>query len=118
MLSLIAIDENIFKFKITALRIVRVARLLKLVKSSKGLKNLLKALWLSLKSIVSVATIMFLVFFSFAVAGMQIFGNMDVTVTSTMNGDANFQTFYLAITTLFRCTTGESWNLIMHDCYY
>jgi len=117
VLSLIAIDEDIFKFKITALRIVRVARLLKLVKSSKGLKNLLKALWLSLKSIVSVATILFIVFFSFAVAGMQIFGNMDVTVTSTMNGDANFQTFYLALTTLFRCTTGESWNLIMHDCY-
>ncbi len=90
VLSLIAIDEDIFKFKITALRIVRVARLLKLVKSSKGLKNLLKALWLSLKSIVSVATILFLVFFSFSVAGMQIFGGMDVTVTSTMNGDANF----------------------------
>ena len=35
-----------------------------------------------------------------------------------MNGDANFQTFYLAISTLFRCATGETWNIIMHDCYY
>lgn len=79
VLSLIAIDEDIFKFKITALRIIRVARLLKLVKSSKGLKNLLKALWLSLKNIVNVAMILFLVFFTFSVAGMDLFGLIDVT---------------------------------------
>lgn len=115
LLSIIAIDEDIFQFKVTALRIIRVARLLRMVKSSKGLKNLLKALWLSLKNIVNVGMILFLIFFTFSVAGMDLFG--EVKHGDYINGDANFSTFYLAITTLFRCATGENWNGVMHDCY-
>lgn len=115
ILSIIAIDEDIFQFKVTAIRIIRVARLLRMVKSSKGLKNLLKALWLSLKSIVNVGMILFLIFFTFSVAGMDLFG--DIKSGNFINGDANFSTFYLAIITLFRCATGEDWNGVMHDCY-
>lgn len=76
VLSFIAINEDIFQFKVTALRIIRVARLLRMVKSSKGLKNLLKALWLSLKNIVNVGMILFLIFFTFSVAGMDLFGEI------------------------------------------
>ena len=92
LLSIIAIDENLFSFKVTALRIIRVARLLRMVKSSKGLKNLLKALWLSLKNIVNVAMILFLIFFTFSVAGMDLFGKIEEG--EFINGDANFSTFY------------------------
>lgn len=115
LLSIIAIDDSIFQFKVTALRIIRVARLLRMVKSSKGLKNLLKALWLSLKNIVNVGMILFLIFFTFSVAGMDLFG--DIHEGNFINGDANFSTFYISITTLFRCATGEDWNGVMHDCY-
>lgn len=115
ILSIIAIDEDIFQFKVTAFRIIRVARLLRMVKSSKGLKNLLKALWLSLKNIVNVGLILFLIFFTFSVAGMDLFG--EINDGEFINGDANFSTFYLAIITLFRCATGEDWNGVMHDCY-
>ena len=115
ILSILAIDEDIFSFKVTALRIIRVARLLRMVKSSKGLKNLLKALWLSLKNIVNVAMILFLIFFTFSVAGMDLFGKIEVG--EFINGDANFSTFYLSIITLFRCATGEDWNGVMHDTY-
>jgi Ion transport protein len=76
LLSIIAIDADLFQFKVTALRIIRVARLLRMVKSSKGLKNLLKALWLSLKNIVNVGMILFLIFFTFSVAGMDLFGQI------------------------------------------
>lgn len=115
ILSILAMDEDIFSFKVTALRIIRVARLLRMVKSSKGLKNLLKALWLSLKNIVNVAMILFLIFFTFSVAGMDLFGKIEEG--EFINGDANFSTFYLSIITLFRCATGEDWNGVMHDTY-
>ena len=32
-----------------------------------------------------------------------------------LNENANFCTFPAAFLTLFRCTTGEGWNSIMHD---
>jgi hypothetical protein len=115
LLSILAMDEDVFSFKVTAFRIIRVARLLKMVKSSKGLKNLLKALWLSLKNIVNVAMILFLIFFTFSVAGMDLFGKIEQGIF--INGDANFTTFYLSIITLFRCATGEDWNGVMHDTY-
>lgn len=86
-----------------------------MVKSSKGLKNLLKALWLSLKNIVNVGMILFLIFFAFSVAGMDLFG--EIEIGEFINGDANFSTFYLALITLFRCATGEDWNGIMHDTF-
>lgn len=30
----------------------------------------------------------------------------------------NFRTFYNSVSVLIRSSTGESWNLIMHDCAY
>jgi hypothetical protein len=71
-----AIDDGLFNFNITALRIIRVARLLRMVKTSKGLRSLLKTLWLSLPNIVNVAALLFLVLFTFSVAGMDLFGNV------------------------------------------
>jgi hypothetical protein len=115
ILSIIAMDENLFSFKVTALRIIRVARLLRMVKTSKGLKNLLKALWLSLKNIVNVAMILFLIFFAFSVAAMDLFGKIEQG--DFINGDANFSTFYISMITLFRCATGEDWNGVSHDTY-
>ena len=115
LLSIIASDDSIFPFKITALRIIRVARLLRMVKASKGLRNLLKALWLSLGNILNVGMILFLIFFTFSVAGMDLFGNL--TNATFVSDDANFTTFYMALITLFRFATGESWNGMMHDSY-
>jgi hypothetical protein len=45
---------------------------------------------------------------------MNLFGDMEYG--EYINENANFTTFYLAITTLWRCCTGESWNGLMHDC--
>ena len=86
-----------------------------MIKTSKGLKKLLKALWLSLHSIANIGMILYLIFFSFTVAGMDLFGN--ITSGSYFNHDGNFTTFYLGFMTLFRCSTGENWNGLMHDCY-
>ena len=64
--------------------------------------------------------------FTFAVAGMNLFGEMGKPTdykTNTnwpdyefINKHANFKSFFLAMTTLWRACTGESWNGLMHDC--
>lgn len=114
ILSLVSIYEGLFSFNVTALRIIRVARLLRMIKTSKGLRHLLKTLYMSLGNIMNVGLLMFLIFFTFAVAGMGLFGT--VKHKDFINENANFETFYMAIITLFRASTGESWNGIMHDC--
>lgn len=120
ILSILTSTETLFPFKINSIRIIRIARLLRMVKASKGLRNLLKALFLSVLSIVNVVEILSLVLFTFSVAGMDLFGEIVLPDANLrqLNADANFTTFYLSFTTLFRAATGESWNAIMHDCYY
>lgn len=115
ILSLIALDESLFSFKVNALRIIRVARLLRMIKASKGLRHLLKTLWLSMGNIANVGMLLFLVFFTFSVAGMDLFGNLAYGDYITDN--ANFDSFYISFVTLFRASTGENWNGIMHDHY-
>lgn len=116
ILSLIALDESLFSFKVNALRIIRVARLLRMIKASKGLRHLLKTLWLSMGNIANVGMLLFLTFFTFSVAAMDLFGNIQFGDYITDN--ANFNSFYITFITLFRCATGENWNGIMHDCYF
>jgi len=113
LLSLLSSYEGLFSFNVTALRIIRVARLLRMIKTSKGLRHLLKTLYMSLGNIVNVGLLMFLIFFTFAVAGMGLFGS--VPHGKFINKNTNFESFYLGVMTLFRASTGESWNGIMHD---
>ena len=60
VLSFITIDQSLFSFKVTALRIIRVARLLRMIKVSKGLRHLLKTLWLAVGNVINVALLLFL----------------------------------------------------------
>jgi len=46
--------------------------------------------------------------------GMSLFGK--VKHGDFLDDHANFELFPTAVVTLFRITTGESWNGIMHDC--
>ena len=75
VLSLVSLQggEN---FNLTALRIIRVARLLRMIKSSKELQQLLKTLYLAMNNIANVALLFMLIIFTFAVAGMTLFGDI------------------------------------------
>lgn len=57
---------------------------------------------------------MFLLILTYAVAGVILFGS--VKHGDALGRHANFQTAPVAMTVLFRITTGEDWNDIMHDC--
>jgi hypothetical protein len=117
IMSLIAIDETLLEnlnFNITALRIIRVSRLLRMVKTSKSLRQLLKTLYMSLGNILQTASLLCLILFTFTVAGMNLFSNIDHG--EFINKNANFGSFYLAFSTLWRACTGESWNGLMREC--
>uniref|UniRef100_A0A7S3DJI7 Calcium-channel protein CCH1 n=1 Tax=Palpitomonas bilix TaxID=652834 RepID=A0A7S3DJI7_9EUKA len=96
------------------LRVFRIARLLKLVRTLKGLRRLFETLLFSLPSIVNIGSLLMLLFFIYAVLGVNFFYN--VSFGDNLNRHANFEEFGTAFFTLFRMTTGENWNGIMHDC--
>lgn len=102
-------------FNVTALRIIRVSRLLRMVKTSEGLRTLLKTLFMSMGNIINTALLLGLVLFTFTVAGMSLFGTVQDD-GEFIDENVNFRGFYISIMTLWRASTGESWNGIMHSC--
>jgi hypothetical protein len=117
VLSIIAIDDRISEyFNVTVFRIIRVARLLRMVKASKSLQALLKTLYLAMQNIFNVGLLFALIIFTFAIAAMNLFGEIKEGELGFINSHANFLSFYQSMMTLFRASTGESWNGIMHDC--
>ena len=78
VLSLVSIDDSISAlFNMTVFRIIRVARLLRMVKASKSLQALLKTLYLALSNILNVGLLFALIIFTFAIAAMNLFGDIE-----------------------------------------
>lgn len=102
------------KIDVTILRVFRIARVFRIVKTSKGLRTLFKTLIISLPSLGNVGSLLLLLFFIYAVAGMSLFGG--ISYGEFVNENANFDSFGNAMLTLFRMSTGEDWNGIMHHC--
>jgi hypothetical protein len=115
VLVVMAFVGRIFDFGqfATLLRIIRVARVLRLVKRNDKVLTLFKTLLYSMPSLWNVGIILVLLYFIFAVIGMNLFNG--IKFQGFLNSDANFDTFGGSFMTLFRCSTGESYNGIMHD---
>ena len=58
---------------------------------------------------------MFLLLFIYAVLGVQMFHGVALNPDGLLTDDANFRSLPEALLTLFRASTGESWNGVMHD---
>lgn len=72
-----------------------------------------------MNNIANVALLFMLILFTFSVAGMYLFGSIEEGKDGTINReDVNFHTFYNSLSVLLRSSTGESWNMIMHDCLH
>jgi len=121
---------------IRVLRLFRVVRILRIFKTAKSLRAILMTIILSMPALYNVAMLLFLFIFIFACFCVSFFYSVSFTQlevalahpfpdtywysTTTNYGDfitrhANFETFGMAILTLVRCVTGESFNGIMHD---
>jgi hypothetical protein len=124
---------------VRVLRLFRVVRILRIFKTAKSLRAILMTIILSMPALYNVAMLLFLFIFIFACFCVSFFFSVSYTEievalahssssdepgywfsTTTNYGDfinrhANFETFGMAILTLIRCVTGESFNGIMHD---
>lgn len=67
----------------------------------------------SIPSLVNVFALLFLIFFIYSVLGVFLFRN--ITSGLVIDDYANFKNFGNAMTTLFRCSTGEDWHRVMFD---
>lgn len=97
----------------TLLRVFRVARIIRLVRTSRGLLMLFRTLIISIPSLANVGIILLLMLFIFAIISMNLFAGVRYD-GEFLNHDANFDSFFTALLTLFRSSTGENFNGVMH----
>ena len=93
--------------------LLKITRLLREASFAEGARRLATTTIKSIPALASVAALMILMYFVYAVLGVGLFYNVEYK--EYINSHANFQDFQSAFMTLFRATTGESWNGLMHD---
>mmetsp|Transcript_49010 Transcript_49010/g.109896 ORF Transcript_49010/g.109896 Transcript_49010/m.109896 type:complete len:1733 (-) Transcript_49010:26-5224(-) len=107
-------DESIESNPIVPLlRVLRIFRLFRLLRFVKELNKLFMALVISLPKLFNVCGILVLLLILYSILGVNLFAT--APFGDTLNYHGNFQNFYFAFITLFRASTGEAWNNIMHD---
>jgi len=94
-------------------RVARVLLLFRVIRRAKTMRQLADVVIQELPSIVNVSGLLFLVLFIYTVVGINLFAQ--VQLQENLNMHANFQTFWRAFLTLFRCATGEGWNNILYE---
>lgn len=99
------------------IRIFRIARLFRLLryKPLRPLKKLFMSLGISLVKLANVGVVACLFLVLFSILGVSLFST--AKGGDTLNEHGNFKDFVYAFITLFRASTGEAWNSIMHDLH-
>lgn len=95
-------------------RTFRVVRIMKLVRRFKELQRILMTFIEAIPALINVGGLLFLFIYLYSVIGVNFFSM--IKLQTSLNKNANFQTFGTAMLTLFRISTGEGWNDIMEDC--
>lgn len=99
-------------FGFSVLRALRLLRIFKVTKYWSSLRNLVISLLNSMRSIISLLFLLFLFILIFALLGMQLFGGQFNFADGTP--PTNFNTFPIALLTVFQILTGEDWNEVMY----
>lgn len=99
-------------FGFSVLRALRLLRIFKVTKYWSSLRNLVISLLNSMRSIISLLFLLFLFILIFALLGMQLFGGQFNFPDETP--PTNFNTFPIALLTVFQILTGEDWNEVMY----
>ena len=103
----------------TLLRVFRIFRILKIFQSFHVFRvfdRLITTISKALPALIAVGFLLFLTNFVYATIGMALFSYLPYN--EFINYNVNFDYFGIAMFTMFRAATGESWNGIMHECMY
>uniref|UniRef100_A0A3Q4N8Y3 Voltage-dependent N-type calcium channel subunit alpha n=1 Tax=Neolamprologus brichardi TaxID=32507 RepID=A0A3Q4N8Y3_NEOBR len=114
--DILCTEINKEKINLSFLRLFRAARLIKLLRQGYTIRILLWTFVQSFKALPYVCLLIAMLFFIYAIIGMQVFGNIELVEENAINHHNNFQTFFQALTLLFRSATGEAWHEIMLAC--
>lgn len=94
--------------------VIILFRFLTLSGKHDTLKMLMLTVVMSLLKSFFIIAVLILLMISYSLAGVILFGT--VKYGEALTRHANFKTSFNAMILLFRITTGEDWNKIMHDC--
>ncbi|KAG2185318.1 hypothetical protein INT44_002108 [Umbelopsis vinacea] len=94
-------------------KLVLIALAFRLAQRSPVLHELFLTVQLSIPSIINVSAVFGLTLFCFAIIFNQFFALVRYGQHGTIH--ANFRTVGTSLQTLFRMTTGEDWNGLLHD---
>ena len=94
-------------------KILRVGRVLKLLRSIKSIRKILNLFFNSIPGVFNVLILYFITLFIYAIIGMNLFYNLKYQ--NIINEKWNFNNFISSILILIRVTSGENWNMIMHE---
>lgn len=97
----------------TILRAFRISRMLRLVKRAKSLNIIFETFLITIPALANIGGLLLLLLYLYSIIGVSLFA--PVKLQTYYNRHANFKTFSTSFLTLFRASTGESWNDIMHD---
>jgi len=97
----------------TVTGVARSFRIARLFRFSSGLNKIFTALILSIPKLSNVFLVFMLFLVLFSILGVNLFAPMKLSETFNVHG--NFRDFPQAFITLYRASTGEAWNEIMHD---
>ena len=97
---------------------MRSFRVIRALRRAASITRLLDTLISALPAVSNVFLLLALTIYIYALLGMSLFGELEFESGpyKALNAHANFRTFHVAFLTLFRFSTGESWNALMHDC--
>ena len=96
-----------------ASRTIRVSRVVRVIRFLPGIQRMIAILATSAPALVTVGLLMCIIIYVYAIVAMNLFGQ--VAFGEYINEQANFASFGMAVLTLVRCITGESYNGLMHD---
>ena len=97
----------------TILRAFRISRMLRLVKRASSLNIIFETFLITIPALANIGGLLLLFLYLYSVIGVSLFAQ--VKLQTDLNSHANFKSFTRSFITLFRASTGEGWNDIMHD---
>ena len=91
-----------------------IFRLFSLAGKIESIRMIILTLGMSLYKSFYTISVLFVIMWCYALIGVIMFGSTRFGVA--LNRHANFRNSGYALLLLFRVTTGEDWNRVMHDC--
>ena len=95
------------------LKLFQIAKLLHLFQLIPFLKKLFNTFVLALPSVINVMMLFFIFIYFFAIVGVYLFAT--TKLQEFLDPHANFQNFWTAFLQVFRMSSCDAWNDVMHD---